>query len=245
MARGSQRPRPDHAGDALPRVRPGDAAEPAFSSSDTPAAAPWSLAASLAMHGVFVVAALLLVPHPQATVAPVPPSVSVEILAPDALPAARPAAPPVLAAPPPKSGGPPPAAAPTEPGMIVATRMLSAATLADPRSRGAVRDLATFSRQERMVQLCNLEAMDQIAAQHDGFRPETVVAYARSDEKISGDELHADGAAFRSRGNWYDLKFRCVLSAAQDRVVAFAFQIGAAVPRSDWEAFGLSENAAE
>ena len=48
--------------------------------------------------------------------------------------------------------------------MIVAKTMLSEKTLADPRSSQARRELATFADSERIVQLCNLEAMDQIEA---------------------------------------------------------------------------------
>lgn len=46
--------------------------------------------------------------------------------------------------------------------MIRPTEMLSAKTLADPRSKQARADLAKFAASERMVQLCNIEAMDQI-----------------------------------------------------------------------------------
>lgn len=123
--------------------------------------------------------------------------------------------------------------------MIRATRMLSAKTLADPRSRQARADLATFAEGERLAQLCNIEAMDQIRAWRKVFRPETVAAYARSNERVTGNLIEADGAAFRSRGEWYGLKFRCTIADAHDKVAAFEFQVGDPVPRDQWDELGL------
>ena len=79
--------------------------------------------------------------------------------------------------------------------------MLSAKTLADPRSRQARADLATFAEGERLAQLCNLEAMDQIRAWRTEFRPETAGAYARIERSVAGNTIAADGAAFRSRAH--------------------------------------------
>ena len=123
--------------------------------------------------------------------------------------------------------------------MVVARTMLSGKTLADPRSRQARKDLATFADSERVIQLCNLEAMDQLHAWRDDFRPDRLVAYARSDVKSSGDRIVADGAAFRSRQNWYGVSFECEVSPDHARVVAFRFQLGDEVPRKEWDELGL------
>lgn len=125
------------------------------------------------------------------------------------------------------------------PGMIVAKTMLSEKLLADPRSSQARRELATFDDGERVVQLCNLEAMDQIEAWRADFQPDRLVAYARSEVEMSGDTIVADGAAFRSRRNWYDIKFRCKVAPGHARVVAFEFRVGEPVPRKDWEKLNL------
>jgi hypothetical protein len=117
--------------------------------------------------------------------------------------------------------------------------MLSKKTLADPRSGQARRELATFADSERVVQLCNLEAMDQIEAWRSDFRPDRLVAYARSDVKMSGETIVADGAAFRSQKSWYDIKFKCEVARDHAKVVAFEFQVGDPVPRKDWEELNL------
>jgi len=123
--------------------------------------------------------------------------------------------------------------------MIRPTEMLSAKTLADPRSRQARADLATFASDERMVQLCNLEAMDQIRRWRADFRPERVVPYATAEEKIRGTNIAADGAAFRSRKNWYSLKFKCQLARDGESVIGFEFLVGDPVAREKWDELGL------
>ncbi|WP_246673007.1 MULTISPECIES: DUF930 domain-containing protein [unclassified Mesorhizobium] len=109
--------------------------------------------------------------------------------------------------------------------MIRPTQMLSARALADPRSRQARADLKTFASDERMVQLCNLEAMDQIRQWRADFQPDRVVPYATAQEKVTGTTIAANGAAFRSRGKWYGLKFRCQLAGGGESVVGFQLAI--------------------
>lgn len=173
--------------------------------------------------------------------------VSVDILAPEQFEAsARPppasaaaAVPEARAAEPPPASNPPKTQPPAAPAMIRPTRMLSAKTLADPRSRQARADLRTFASDERMVQLCNLEAMDQIRQWHADFQPEQVVPYATAEEKITGTTIAADGAAFRSRKNWYSLKFKCQLAQDGESVIGFEFLVGDPVARDKWDELGL------
>ncbi|TGR33649.1 DUF930 domain-containing protein [Mesorhizobium sp. M8A.F.Ca.ET.202.01.1.1] len=123
--------------------------------------------------------------------------------------------------------------------MIHPTRMLSAKTLADPRSKQARADLETLASDERMVQLCNLEAMDQIRQWRADFQPERVVPYATAEEKITGTTIAADGAAFRSGKNWYGLKFKCQLAQDGESVIGFEFLVGDPVARDRWNELGL------
>ncbi|MFW8693127.1 MULTISPECIES: DUF930 domain-containing protein [Mesorhizobium] len=172
--------------------------------------------------------------------------VSVDILTPQQFEAStRPPAPAPLPAPEAQASAPTPTPSaprptpPTAPTMIRPTEMLSAKTLADPRSRQARADLATFASDERMVQLCNLEAMDQIRRWRADFRPERVVPYATAEEKVRGTTIAADGAAFRSRKNWYSLKFKCQLARDGESVIGFEFLVGDPVARDKWDELGL------
>lgn len=122
-----------------------------------------------------------------------------------------------------------------QPTMIRATAMLSAKALAEPRSKQARETLPLLDDTEQMVQLCDLEAMEQVEQWQPNYRPERVVAYARSELAIAGRTVAADGAAFRSKGAWYDLRFECTLSDDSKTVVGFRFLVGDPIPPDDWE----------
>ena len=145
-------------------------------------------------------------------------------------------------------GGPPDqpqsakAAPPAGPGgMVKASRMMATDALAHPLSRQARETLPLLAADERVEQLCGLEAMSQIHAWKSDFEPDRVTAYARGATKLTGRILIAESAAFRSKRRWYDLNFRCELSPDQAAVLAFAFRVGEPVPRSQWAKLGLPE----
>lgn len=208
---------------------------------------PWGIPASLLFHALLTVALLLSPAAPKLMQIP-DAGVAVDILTPQQFHAAVDPKPQPIASPRsevsapvmPESTAPPQdVARKSAPGMIVARTMLSEKKLADPRSSQARRELATFADSERIVQLCNLEAMDQVEAWRSDFHPDRLVAYARSDVKMSGEKIVADGAAFRSRGGWYDIRFKCEVTPDHTKVAAFEFQVGAPVPRKDWEELNL------
>ncbi|BAB47934.1 mlr0330 [Mesorhizobium japonicum MAFF 303099] len=208
-------------------------------------ASPWGISTSVALHALLA-AMLALMPLPKRPKRLDEERVSVDILTPQQFEAStRPPAPAPLPAPEAQASAPTPTPSaprptpPTAPTMIRPTEMLSAKTLADPRSRQARADLATFASDERMVQLCNLEAMDQIRRWRADFRPERVVPYATAEEKVRGTTIAADGAAFRSRKNWYSLKFKCRLARDGESVIGFEFLVGDPVARDKWDELGL------
>jgi hypothetical protein len=124
-------------------------------------------------------------------------------------------------------------------GMIKATRMLSEQWLADPRSQEARKTLPLLAADERLEQLCAIEAMAQINAWKSTLRPDRLVAYAMAETKLSRNALLADGAAFHSDQGWYNVKFKCDLSADHTKVVSFEFVVGDVVPRSEWARHNL------
>jgi len=184
---------------------------------------------------------------------PIETSVEVELVAPEALtppasaqapvppPAAEIASPPQAApipAPSEKPVIPPPPSPAEPPAMITARTLHSESVLANPRSRGAREALKTLEASERIEQLCNLEAMSQIHAWKAEFEPDRVVAFAMAGTKLTKSTLEAEGAAFRSRKQWYGLRFRCEM-AANGKVAGFQFRVGEAIPRSEWAAHDL------
>ena len=136
---------------------------------------------------------------------------------------------------------------PTQPARhyVTAKQMLSAAALADPRSRGMRAALEALAEPDRVEQLCALEATSQIAAWSSRFKPDNVVASVLSDAILTGDLLVAEGAALHSDSRWIALAFRCALAADRRRVVAFAFSLGQAIPRARWEDLNLPAGTGE
>lgn len=122
--------------------------------------------------------------------------------------------------------------------MITARTLHSESVLANPRSRGTREALKTLEASERVEQLCNLEAMSQIHAWKAEFEPDRVVAFAMAGTKLTKTALEAEGAAFRSRKQWYGLRFRCEMTA-NGKVAGFQFRVGEAIPRSEWATHDL------
>ena len=90
------------------------------------------------------------------------------------------------------------------------------------------------------MQLCNLEAMDQIEAWQDEL-PAGHGWLPMRGRTIRIERRH-DGRrrrAFRSRDRWYDIRFRCEVAPDHAKVVAFEFEVGDPVPRKDWEDLNL------
>ncbi|WP_193176744.1 DUF930 domain-containing protein [Oricola nitratireducens] len=210
--------------------------------------------ASLALHLAFLLALLLAVPKPP------PPvhkerSIQVQLLDPgqfEAMIRPQPSAIPAPALPAPAMAlpeSPPdvisfPADLPPPPHAgetIVAKRFLAMAALDDPRSADAKAALPQLAPDERVVQLCSIEALEQIAALGGDYNPDLLAAYSMGDIRIGRDAIDAAGAAFRSRGKWYRLAFKCSLTRKLDDIAAFEFRIGDQIPHVQWAAHNLVE----
>ncbi|CAN7187790.1 DUF930 domain-containing protein [Aminobacter sp. LjRoot7] len=202
---------------------------------------------SVALHALLL-AAILLVPRPKPFKLPAEDAVPVELVAPAPTPAPvqlprqpeTPATPPLPAAPlaPATPVTPKPQApAAQRPAMVKAHSFYAAKLLADPRSRHARQALATFAPDERAVQLCNIEAMEQIHRWKTELRPDLVVPYATSNLRIDEGSIHAQGGAFRSERRWYAVTFSC--NVAQGAVSAFEFSVGEAIPEARWAEYNL------
>lgn len=112
-----------------------------------------------------------------------------------------------------------------------------AAAAVEPR---ILRELMALTPQERMEQRCDIEAMDRIRREQKGFSPDKVIAYTFADPQVSGTKFKATGAAFRSRGEWYRLRFKCETSGPERvSIKSFDYQIGEMVPRKDWQQYYL------
>ncbi|RTL93806.1 DUF930 domain-containing protein [Ancylobacter aquaticus] len=208
------------------------------------------LAASALLH-LGVLAAIVLAgarafPEPAD-----PPALQTEIISADAFAALHATPPPPATSPAAESLRPSgPAYAPAQsravaarpadpPDMVRPSRMLSEQALGNARSRGLRRELERLGDEDRLAQLCDLEAMEQIHAWRADFQPDRLVDYASGDTSLEGAVFTARGGAFRSRRQWYEVSYRCELDPPLRKVVGFAFHVGAAIPREEWVSYNL------
>ncbi len=215
---------------------------------------PWGTVASLALHGALALA-LLISPPVRDLVLPEPSPVNVEIVTAGqfaALQPAEPAPPPAIEATPNEAVAEPgerlPETGPLVPDLpenpvVTATEFYSASLLRQPDMQRIRQSLTGFADSERVVQVCSIEALEQIRRAAPAFDPDTMVAYAMSDMIWQGLTLTAAGGAFRSRRKWYGIEFHCTVAPGYEGVTAFDFQLGDPIPESEWEEHSL--NAAD
>jgi len=137
----------------------------------------------------------------------------------------------------------PAARAPRSPtgARVTASEYFAAAVLDAPRNRKTRQKLAALGSDERLIQLCNIEAMEQLKRWKAGFVADHVVAYATADPSLTATSIEAPGAAVHAGGQWYRLSFTCTATADFGRVAAFAFTLGRPIPHEQWEQDNLPE----
>lgn len=109
-----------------------------------------------------------------------------------------------------------------------ATTLFSLAETGDPLATSA---MANLPRSARAAHLCATQLRDQLRNGMPPYYPDLVPSYPL----LEGAVMEVPDAAFRASRRWFELAFRCEIDADATRVVAFAFRVGAAIPRSEWE----------
>ncbi|MBA8876760.1 DUF930 domain-containing protein [Phyllobacterium myrsinacearum] len=108
---------------------------------------------------------------------------------------------------------------------------LQSASAMDTRMEAGLEKL---DLQTRLEQRCDVEAMERIRKDQNGYNPDKVLAYAFADPKVDQHAIKSRGAAFRSRGEWYHLAFKCMTNEDNMEIVAFKYRIGDKVPKNEW-----------
>lgn len=114
------------------------------------------------------------------------------------------------------------------------TTLYSTSLTEDPAAMTAMGDIP---RPDRADQLCVTELREQLRNATPAYRPELLPSFQLKD----GDVLTVNKAAFRANGQWFNLRFRCEIDPDATRVLSFAFEVGAAIPKSDWKRYGFPE----
>ncbi len=122
--------------------------------------------------------------------------------------------------------------------LLPAVMLMSAGAAAAVEPR-ILKELMVLTPQERMEQRCDIEAMDRIRSEQKGFSPDKVIAYTFADPVIEGSRFKAKGAVFRSKGEWYRLKFSCETGPRRVSIKSFDYKIGSIVPREEWQQYYL------
>ncbi|MDB5656932.1 MAG: hypothetical protein JWQ94_4545 [Tardiphaga sp.] len=102
-----------------------------------------------------------------------------------------------------------------------------------------IEQMMKLSPETRVEQRCDARAMGAVQRERKGFKPDEFVAYAFADPVLRGNKINAPGGAIRSNGKWYRLSYTCETNAEGLEVISFAYQLGAEVPRSEWDAHFL------
>ncbi|WP_376704441.1 DUF930 domain-containing protein [Mesorhizobium sp. ISC25] len=99
--------------------------------------------------------------------------------------------------------------------------------------------LLKLDPQTRLEQRCDAEILDRITRDGHKYKADRVVAYAFATPEMGADAIKSPGAAFRSKGQWYRLKFKCETAPDHMEVLQLRYQIGDEIPESDWPKYNL------
>lgn len=133
------------------------------------------------------------------------------------------------------AGASEPARRPGAPRLARSRELFSDRILGDSRTRTA---MAGMSGPQRLNLLC----LTELRAQIRDLYPDRPAEILPSFRPQPGTVLAPVRAAYRSRGVWYDLDFRCETDPAVTRVEDFSFRVGPPVPRSQWLSRGFPQN---
>lgn len=122
---------------------------------------------------------------------------------------------------------------------IEAKRLFTGAILRDPANSQVRETLPTLERTERVTQLCDIEAIEQIRVVNPTSFPDSVEAAAFAETSVTGLSVVAPGAAYRSHRRWYGVNFTCSVAADYASVTTFRFELGEEIPENEWEAHNL------
>ncbi|MER8825575.1 DUF930 domain-containing protein [Mesorhizobium sp. M0938] len=120
--------------------------------------------------------------------------------------------------------------------------VLASVTLSWPASAmdSALRaGLLKLDPQTRLEQRCDAEVLDRITHDDRKYKADRVVAYAFATPEMGTDAITSPGAAFRSKGQWYRLKYKCQTAPDHMQVLDFRYRIGEEIPEADWSKYNL------
>ncbi|TJX21439.1 MAG: DUF930 domain-containing protein [Mesorhizobium sp.] len=122
---------------------------------------------------------------------------------------------------------------------MMAIAFLTLAFPASAMDNALLSGLMKLDPQTRLEQRCDAEILDRISHDDRKFKADRVVAYAFATPEMSADAIRSPGAAFRSKGQWYRLKFKCQTGPDHMEVIQLRYRIGDEIPEADWAKYNL------
>jgi hypothetical protein len=119
--------------------------------------------------------------------------------------------------------------APTAPGLANSPN-------GDPRFYASLKRLDPSTR---LDQICDYEAMLQLARDPNNYHPDRAKAEVFFSPRRGNNSIVANGGAFRSNGRWYALSYTCKTGADNLSVTSFSYKAGKFIPTSEWSKYGL------
>ncbi len=120
--------------------------------------------------------------------------------------------------------------------MLAALAAASPAHALDARMKAG---LLALDPQTRLEQRCDTEVADRIARDDKRFDPDKVIAYATQEPDEEGNEIKTGGGAFRSKGEWYRVTYKCVTAPDHIEILSLRYVIGDKIPESEWDEYNL------
>jgi len=124
--------------------------------------------------------------------------------------------------------------------LLAVAALLVAAAPAAAFTKSEIAGLQSMSGVTRLIQACNLQALNQIAADKSNkLRPEHVAIDGLSQPSINGDAVSGKGGVLRSRGKWYQFAFDCKTTPDHLEVTKFGYKVGETIPKDKWAEYNL------
>ncbi len=112
-----------------------------------------------------------------------------------------------------------------------AKRVYSKDMLSDPRIKEAFGKLPP---KRRVVQMCSIEMLEQIRRNVSGAVPDVIAPTSMTKEHIDDQLMDVMDAAYRSKGQWFEVSYHCETDAKTTTIKSFRFNLGAMIPRGEW-----------
>ncbi len=121
---------------------------------------------------------------------------------------------------------------------LLAPLLVTPAHALSARETAEMKQLAPI---DRMIQVCFLKLEARIASETTFRRVDRVVLDAFSRGRIADRTVKASGAAFRNKGEWFKLRFRCSVTPDRLHVETLRYELVSTTPvaHGEWEAHRL------